>query len=159
MGAPPYRCYGTRMTSPVLVCTDGSDLSITALGAGLALLHPGAPVVIVTVIDEHDVSLVTGTGLAGGVMSPEEFELMGTAAASAAEAVIAHTSSSLGIGGAESRSLEGRPGPAICQLAVDLSARAIVMGSRGRGGLKRAVLGSVSDHVVRHAPCPVIVTS
>jgi nucleotide-binding universal stress UspA family protein len=107
-----------------LVCTDGSDLSITALGAGLALLHPGAPVVIVTVIDEPDLSLVSGTGLAGGVLSPGEFEL------------------------------EGRPGPAICQLAVDLSARAIVIGSQGRGGLKRAVLGSVSDRVVRHAPVP-----
>ena len=147
------------MTSPVLVCTDGSDLSIAALGTGLALLRPGLPVVIVTVIDEPDVSLVTGTGLAGGVVSPAEFELMGTVATSAANAVLAHTSSSLGLEGAPSHVLEGRPGPAICQLAVDLSAQAIVMGSRGRGGLKRAVLGSVSDHVVRHAPCPVIVTS
>ena len=147
------------MTSPVLACTDGSDLSIAALGAGLALLRPGLPVVIVTVIDESDVSLVTGTGLAGGVVSPEEFELMGTVATSAADAVLAHTSSSLGLEGAPSHVLEGHPGPAICQLAVDLSAQAIVMGSRGRGGLKRAVLGSVSDHVVRHAPCPVIVTS
>ena len=29
----------------------------------------------------------------------------------------------------------------------------------GRSGLKRAVLGSVSDQVVRHASCPVVVTS
>ena len=33
-----------------------------------------------------------------------------------------------------------------------------MVGSRGRGGLKRAVLGSVSDHIVRNAPCPVLVT-
>jgi len=33
-----------------------------------------------------------------------------------------------------------------------------VVGSRGRGGLKRAVLGSVSDHLVRNAPCTVVVT-
>jgi nucleotide-binding universal stress UspA family protein len=31
------------------------------------------------------------------------------------------------------------------------------MGSRGRGGIKRALLGSVSDHVVRNAPCPVVI--
>jgi nucleotide-binding universal stress UspA family protein len=32
------------------------------------------------------------------------------------------------------------------------------MGSRGRGGIKRALLGSVSDYVVRNARCPVVVT-
>jgi nucleotide-binding universal stress UspA family protein len=31
-------------------------------------------------------------------------------------------------------------------------------GSRGRGGLTRALLGSVSDYIVRNAPCPVVVT-
>jgi nucleotide-binding universal stress UspA family protein len=54
--------------------------------------------------------------------------------------------------------LSGEPGPAICQLATELSARAIVIGTRGRGGLKRALLGTVSDHVVRNAPCSVVVT-
>jgi nucleotide-binding universal stress UspA family protein len=39
------------------------------------------------------------------------------------------------------------------QLGVD----AIVVGSHGKGRLKRLVLGSVSEHVVRHAPCPVLV--
>ena len=52
----------------------------------------------------------------------------------------------------------GDPGPAICDVANELSADAIVMGSRGRGRLKRALLGSVSDYVVRNAPCTVIVT-
>jgi len=43
-------------------------------------------------------------------------------------------------------------------LAEQLPARALVMGSRGRGGLKRALLGSVSDYVVRNSPCPVVIT-
>ena len=55
--------------------------------------------------------------------------------------------------------LEGGAGPALCELAQELSAAAIVVGSRGRGGLKRALLGSVSDHVVRHAGCPVLVVN
>jgi nucleotide-binding universal stress UspA family protein len=59
---------------------------------------------------------------------------------------------------ADLRVLEGDPGLAVCRLASDLDARAIVMGSRGRGIVKRAVLGSVSDHVVRNAPCPVVIT-
>ena len=39
------------------------------------------------------------------------------------------------------------------KLGVDL----IVMGCRGRWGIRRAVGGSVSDAVIRHAPCPVLV--
>jgi nucleotide-binding universal stress UspA family protein len=39
-----------------------------------------------------------------------------------------------------------------------LGARAVVLGTRGRGGIARALLGSVSDYVVRNAPCPVVVT-
>jgi nucleotide-binding universal stress UspA family protein len=47
----------------------------------------------------------------------------------------------------------------LCELAEEIGAGAIVIGSRGRGGFKRALLGSVSDYVVRNAPCPVVVTS
>jgi nucleotide-binding universal stress UspA family protein len=33
----------------------------------------------------------------------------------------------------------------------------VVMGSRGQGGIRRALMGSVSSSVVEHAPCPVMV--
>jgi nucleotide-binding universal stress UspA family protein len=42
-------------------------------------------------------------------------------------------------------------------LAGRLGAGLIVMGSRGRGPLKRALMGSVSESVVRHASCPILV--
>ena len=51
----------------------------------------------------------------------------------------------------------GRPAEQIVDLAEDLDAGVVVVGSRGLGGLRRAVLGSVSDSVVRHAHCPVFV--
>lgn len=51
----------------------------------------------------------------------------------------------------------GRPDEGIVHLAEDLGTGLIVMGSRGLGGIRRALLGSVSDSVVRHAPCPVVV--
>jgi nucleotide-binding universal stress UspA family protein len=45
----------------------------------------------------------------------------------------------------------------IVALAEELGAGLIVMGSRGLGGVRRALMGSVSDSVVRHAHCPVLV--
>ena len=45
----------------------------------------------------------------------------------------------------------------IVELAEELGAGLIAMGSRGQGGVSRALLGSVSDSVVRHAHCPVLV--
>jgi nucleotide-binding universal stress UspA family protein len=54
--------------------------------------------------------------------------------------------------------IEGDPGRALCDFASERGATVIVAGSRGRGGIKRAVLGSVSDHLVRNAPCPVLLS-
>ena len=46
---------------------------------------------------------------------------------------------------------------AIVHLAEELSAGLIVMGSRGLGGVRRALMGSVSASVVHHAHCPVLI--
>jgi nucleotide-binding universal stress UspA family protein len=51
----------------------------------------------------------------------------------------------------------GFPDAEIVGLAGKLGAGLIVLGSRGLGPLKRALMGSVSDSVVRHAHCPVLV--
>ena len=45
----------------------------------------------------------------------------------------------------------------IVSLAEEIGAGLIVVGSRGLGGIRRALIGSVSDSVVRHAHCPVLV--
>ena len=51
----------------------------------------------------------------------------------------------------------GRPDREIITLAERLGAGLIVMGSRGLGGMRRALMGSVSDSVVRDAHCPVLI--
>lgn len=51
----------------------------------------------------------------------------------------------------------GRPFEEICKLARKIEADLIVMPTRGHGGLKRVVLGSTTERVVRYAPCPVLV--
>src|ERR671918_177844 len=45
----------------------------------------------------------------------------------------------------------------IVGLAKELGADLIVMGCRGHRGIRRAIEGSISDGVIRHAPCPVLV--
>ena len=51
----------------------------------------------------------------------------------------------------------GSPDAEIVKLAEDIGAGLIVLGSRGLGGIRRTLIGSVSDSVVRHAHCPVMV--
>ena len=51
----------------------------------------------------------------------------------------------------------GRPDEEIVALAEEIGTGLIVMGSRGLGGLRRLLMGSVSDSVVRHAHCPVLI--
>lgn len=51
----------------------------------------------------------------------------------------------------------GDPGESIVSAAEAEAADLIVVGTHGRGAIGRLLLGSVSEHVVRHAPCPVLV--
>jgi len=51
----------------------------------------------------------------------------------------------------------GKADVQIVDLAEELGAGLVVVGSRGLGGIKRALMGSVSDSVMRHAHCPVLV--
>ncbi len=59
------------------------------------------------------------------------------------------------VAGVHSR--EEQPAEEIVALAEELGACVIVVGSRDRGRIRRALAGSVSDWVVRHARCPVLV--
>jgi len=64
---------------------------------------------------------------------------------------------SVGVTPAQRYLREGVVPQEIVSLAEELEVGLIVLGSRGRGGIRRALMGSVSDSVVRHAHCPVLV--
>ena len=53
------------------------------------------------------------------------------------------------------RAVTGLPAEALLEAAAD--ADMLVVGSRGAGGFKRLLMGSVSTQVTHHAPCPVVV--
>ncbi|WP_299491801.1 universal stress protein [Acaryochloris sp. IP29b_bin.137] len=57
----------------------------------------------------------------------------------------------------ETTQKSGSPGETICDVAEEWQADLILLGSRGRAGLSEWLLGSVSNYVMHHAPCSVLV--
>jgi nucleotide-binding universal stress UspA family protein len=146
------------MTAPIVLCADGSDVSLDALAAGVDVLGPAHHYLLVTVADAPDPDVLSGTGHAGAEMSEKEFDLAVGSAHETARQVLSEAETRLALDDFEVQVLSGDPAAAICALATEVGARAIVIGTRGRGGIARALLGSVSDYVVRTAPCPVLVS-
>lgn len=64
---------------------------------------------------------------------------------------------STGVNVAQAHLRMGRADVEIIDLAEELGVDVIVIGSRGLGGIRRALVGSVSDSVMHHAHCPVLV--
>jgi nucleotide-binding universal stress UspA family protein len=62
-----------------------------------------------------------------------------------------------GVEVADTHLVRGQPDRELVHIGEEIDAGLIVMGSRGLGGVRRALMGSVSDSVVRHAHCPVLV--
>ncbi len=59
----------------------------------------------------------------------------------------------------EHRLEAGPPVEVICRIASELAAELIVMPTHGRTGLRRLLMGSVAEQVVRQASCPVLTIS
>jgi nucleotide-binding universal stress UspA family protein len=124
----------------------------------MGVVAPADRTAVATVVEFVHAMDIVGTGMAGGVISPAEATRLDEEQVAEGQRVLAETSAHLGLSDAEQFVLRGSPGPALCELAASLPATVMILGTRGRGGLRRAVLGSVSDHVVRHAPCPVVIS-
>lgn len=150
------------MTTTTLVCTDGSELATAAAVDGIRLLAPTDRTVVLCVVTEpHVVLPYDASGMAGAAIEPAEMMEIEQDAVAEGERHAEATATALraaGMPAVDTKVVLGAPAHAICDVATELSATTIVIGSRGHGGIRRAVLGSVSDHVVRHSPCPVLVT-
>jgi nucleotide-binding universal stress UspA family protein len=135
----------------ILVATDGSsdaELAITT-AADLAT-STGSELHVVTA------GFVPSMYPYRDLHSPEEIE---RARQEAKEVLDSQVSNIQGAGDTvvESHIRLGQADLEIVDLADEIGAGLIVMGSRGRGGIRRALMGSVSDSVIRHAHCPVMV--
>jgi nucleotide-binding universal stress UspA family protein len=140
----------------ILVPTDFSDTARSALEMALLIAGKGSAHVDVVYVWEPSTTIPLETML--GEVGMGRPSTIGEIARKEATrrmaqflATVGHTSGSLG-----SRIEVGRPDELITTLAEQGSYDLIVMGTHGRRGLLRAVLGSVAERVVRHAPCPVL---
>ena len=142
----------------VLIGVDGSDLAVQAAQRAGGLLGAIDAVTVLAVITSTPGD--DAGGIEGSTESPQEVEAdlasedaAARAAIDAVTAVLPDAWKPLVTGRVEA----GDAGPMLVWVAEQLGVDAIVVGSHGKGRLKRLVLGSVSEHVVRHAPCPVLV--
>jgi nucleotide-binding universal stress UspA family protein len=138
-----------------LVATDGSEQSIRAARRAADLLRPADQVTLLTVVTE--VPGDDAGGIEGSVYTPDEMERVWNAEMAEARDELEHTAAALSTAQVDKRIEIGDVAKTICRLAEELGVDVIVVGSHGRTGLERLFLGSVSEHVVRHAPCPVLV--
>lgn len=136
----------------IVVGSDFSPLAETAIARAVAMAAPGARIEVV-----HAWNVPAD-------VSPE-----GSLAAALADLRGSLSDDTLRAGGElcaawkargadlNFRSIEGAPDAALHDAAIELDADLVVVGSHGRRGLRRWLLGSVAEAIVRHAPCSVLV--
>jgi nucleotide-binding universal stress UspA family protein len=138
----------------ILVGIDGSDHSERALEWAMkeaALRHQP-----VTVLAVHQVvSSFFGTPQ----VYPGDRELVEPARAAAQEATdkVLAAMSGPRPESVTVQAVSGIPTQAVIDVAANMNADMIVLGSRGAGGFARLALGSVSSQVVQHSPSPVVI--
>ena len=142
------------MFKRILVPVDGSATSLKAIGNAIALAKAFDGVVTaIYVIDPYPFSGV-GSDFAHG---QAQYLSAVTAEAEGAVQVAREKFESAGVL-VETRVVEARsPSRGIMEAAAATAADLIVMGSHGRRGLEKLVLGSVAQSVLQHAHLPVLV--
>ncbi len=148
------------MYGHILVATDGSDLAARALDHALRLAKElGSAVTIVTVTEPA--GLVGGgyAAVAGTAFDPlpELIEAQETAA----KGLLKKAEETAKAAGIEVKTVhvdDSFPADGIIATANSVGADLIVMGSHGRRGLGRLLLGSQTNNVLAHTTLPVLVT-
>lgn len=146
----PFTPESVAMKAHILVPIDGSENALRALEVARDFAASlDAQLIVCHVVDLSKAAALSGgeAQLVRGCL--EELQSEGEAILAAA---LEHVS-----GPVSSRIAEGAPVNEIDRLAAQIGPGFVVIGSHGRTGLSRAVMGSVAEGVVRGAPIPVLV--
>lgn len=145
----------------ILLATDGSEPAGKALqlAADLAVARRAAVIVLHVLPREPMPEALRAFAAAEGIPLEEEVgrwheeRRLGDAIAREAAARLR----AAGVAEVETLVEEGAPAPAILAVARARAVDAIVLGSRGRGALAAALLGSVAQRVAQEAPCTCVI--
>jgi nucleotide-binding universal stress UspA family protein len=139
----------------ILIPVDFSPFSLHALRYGCALArHNGADVYLLHVVQDITPISVGGDGIVASAAA----DYVDQVKTSAEEALVQVPPRSWIDGLTVRRQTEiGSPWNRIVEFATSHDIDLICLGTHGRGGMSRLVLGSVSEKVVQHAPCQVLV--
>lgn len=149
------------MYKKILLPSDGSETSRRALrhASGVALAT-GAEIVAIQVIDSeaHVFAQSSATSIEPLPAGPISAEIVHEAVEGQRQAAqenldaVAQQLREDGVTTVGTEVIEGSAGDEITAAAERLGCDLVVMATHGRTGIRRAILGSVADHVVRHTP-------
>jgi len=143
------------MLKKILMATDGSETSMRAAENAVSIgKKAGAAVTAVYVVDVHRLAQLPGYTAMPGIKD-NLMELMFKEGGEALEE-IGDMARDAGVA-YERVVAEGDPGEELLKLCRDPGFDLIVLGTIGKSGLKRFLLGSVAEKVVRHSHVPVLV--
>lgn len=137
----------------VLVGVDGSECAATALtfaAEEASRRHARLRIVMAWNVPAG----VYAAGF-GAILDDSTFNAFGEQAQSIVDEAVETVAKTHPTLSCEGRALEGQPAAVLLEQAADVAL--IVVGSRGLGGFASLLLGSVSQQVVHHATCPVVV--
>lgn len=132
----------------IMVTTDGSDYSFTAgMHAVYLAKSLGAELIVLNVVD-------TDMAFHAGIHYSESVAQLDQSGKAAVER-IEKLAKDHGVA-YKGTLIRGEPKSAILQFAAEEKVDCIVMGSIGMSAIERVLVGSVSESVMRHAKCPVL---
>ncbi len=148
------------MYSKIVLTLDGSEVSHQAIPHAVTLAkQTGAEVILVQVIDSEAQVMIQTAGssiepMAVGQINADIAHDAVAAEREEAEAnlnIVKGMMASQGVANVSTMIREGYAGDEIVKAADETQADVVVIATHGRSGIGRAILGSVADHVVRHA--------
>jgi nucleotide-binding universal stress UspA family protein len=137
----------------VLVGTDGSATSFAAVERAAELARDAEAILVIACayFPQRPDPSVTDT------LKDEAYQVVGSAPAEDTLRLARDRATATGARKIETKAVEGKPGPTLQQVIVDVNADLVVVGNRGLNTLAGRIVGSVPLDVVRHSPVDVLV--